>query len=75
MILARIIQAEKSAFTLLASGGFAMSSKADKLAAKALVDQINTAVASKDASALQTAYAQLIKLSAIEEGLAGGETQ
>eukprot|EP00953_Heterococcus_sp_UTEX-ZZ885_P019109 10673-Heterococcus_DN1.PRE.3 len=52
-----------------------MSSKADKLAAKALVDQINTAVASKDASALQTAYAQLIKLSAIEEGLAGGETQ
>ena len=52
-----------------------MSSKADKLAARALVQKINAAVDKKDAASLQSAYADLIKLADLQVPDGKGETQ
>eukprot|EP00611_Tribonema_gayanum_P006442 TRINITY_DN1572_c0_g2_i3.p1 TRINITY_DN1572_c0_g2~~TRINITY_DN1572_c0_g2_i3.p1 ORF type:complete len:159 (-),score=66.64 TRINITY_DN1572_c0_g2_i3:315-791(-) len=66
------VAAEKNAITLLASGGFGMSSKADKKQAQALKNAIFAAIDTKNAAALQSAYGDLIKLAKIPASTGGG---
>eukprot|EP00612_Vaucheria_litorea_P005323 CAMPEP_0171461606 /NCGR_PEP_ID=MMETSP0945-20130129/5984_1 /TAXON_ID=109269 /ORGANISM="Vaucheria litorea, Strain CCMP2940" /LENGTH=129 /DNA_ID=CAMNT_0011987981 /DNA_START=295 /DNA_END=684 /DNA_ORIENTATION=+ len=67
------VASDKTAFTLLVSGGF--SSKSEKKAAAELKKEIFAAIDAKDAASLKTAYANLVNLAKLEPTNVEGDTQ